>query len=154
MEDSTPEQVEAPEGGCGLWEAHAGASSWPDRWTHGERSPHQGRFAGRTCDPVGDPTLEQFAPEGLHPMEEAMLEQGYDERSPPPEDEEVAETDELTAAPIPRPPVPLSGGKVEAGSEVEPGKMGGVGGGVLRVDFIFSFLYSVLPSNKLDEFPL
>ncbi|GAB0192392.1 zinc finger and BTB domain-containing protein 5 [Grus japonensis] len=75
MENPTPEQVEAPEGGCGPWEAHAGASSWPDRWTREEGSPRQGRFAGRTCDPVGDPTLEQFAPEGLHPMEETMLEQ-------------------------------------------------------------------------------
>ncbi|GAB0204280.1 EH domain-containing protein 4 [Grus japonensis] len=71
MEDPTLEQVEAPEGGCGPWEAHAGASSWPDRWTREEGSPRQGRFAGRTCDPVGDPTLEQFAPEGLHPVGEA-----------------------------------------------------------------------------------
>ncbi|GAB0184500.1 cytochrome c [Grus japonensis] len=63
MEDPTPEQVEAPEGGCGPWEAHAGASSRPDRWTREEGSPRQGRFAGRTCDPVGDPTLEQFPPE-------------------------------------------------------------------------------------------
>ncbi|GAB0207800.1 receptor-type tyrosine-protein phosphatase zeta [Grus japonensis] len=63
MEDPTPEQVEAPEGGCGPWEAHAGASSRLDRWTREEGSPRQGRFAGRTCDPVGDPTLEQFAPE-------------------------------------------------------------------------------------------
>ncbi|GAB0209244.1 hypothetical protein GRJ2_003390100 [Grus japonensis] len=70
MEDPTPEQVEAPEGGCGPWEAHAGASSRPDRWTREEGSPRQGRFAGRTCDPVGDPTLEQFAPEGLHPVGE------------------------------------------------------------------------------------
>ncbi|GAB0177209.1 protein kinase C and casein kinase substrate in neurons protein 2 [Grus japonensis] len=60
-----------------------------------------------------------------------MLEQGNDERSPPPEDEEAAETmcDELTITPIPHPPVPLSGAEVEAGSEVEPKKMGGVGGG-------------------------
>ena len=81
-----------------------------------------------------------------------MLEQGNDERSPPPEDEEAAETpcDELTITPIPCPPVPLRGAEVEAGSEVEPGKMGGLGGGVLRFDFIFSFLYSVLLSNKLD----
>ncbi|GAB0188373.1 hypothetical protein GRJ2_001302600 [Grus japonensis] len=42
MEDPTPEQVEAPEGGCGPWEAHAGASSRPDRWTRGEGSPRQG----------------------------------------------------------------------------------------------------------------
>ena len=41
-----------------------------------------------------------------------MLEQGNDERSPPPEDEEAAETmcAELTVTPIPRPPVPLRGG--------------------------------------------
>ncbi|GAB0205817.1 zinc finger and BTB domain-containing protein 5 [Grus japonensis] len=64
------EQVEAPERGCGPWEAHAGASSWPDLWPRREKSPRQGRFAGRTCDPMGDPMLEQFAPEGLHPMEE------------------------------------------------------------------------------------
>ena len=63
-----------------------------------------------------------------------MLEQGNDERSPPPEDEELAETlcDELTVTPIPRPPVLLRGAEVEAGSEVEPGKMGGVGGGVFK----------------------
>ncbi|GAB0204953.1 AN1-type zinc finger protein 5-like [Grus japonensis] len=65
MEDPTLEQVEAPEGGCGPWEVHTVAGSWQDLWTHGKRSPRQGRFAGRTCDPVGDPTLEQFAPEGL-----------------------------------------------------------------------------------------
>ena len=67
-----------------------------------------------------------------------MLEQGTDERSPPPEDEEAAETtcDELTVTPVPRPPVPLRGAEVEARSEVEPRKMGGVGKGVLRFDFI------------------
>ena len=67
-----------------------------------------------------------------------MPEQGKSVRSPPPEEEGAAETtcDELTTTPIPRPPVPLRGEDVEAGSEVEPGKMGGVGGGVLRFDFI------------------
>ncbi|GAB0193878.1 hypothetical protein GRJ2_001853100 [Grus japonensis] len=73
MEDPTPEQVEAPEGGCGPWEAHAGASSWQDLWTCEEGSPCQGRFAGRTCDPVGDPTLEQFAPEVNEGSERAAL---------------------------------------------------------------------------------
>ncbi|GAB0179192.1 hypothetical protein GRJ2_000384500 [Grus japonensis] len=82
MENPTLEQVEAPEGGCGPWEAHAGASSWQGLWTCGERSPRQGRFAGRTCDPVGDPTLEQFAPEGLHPMEETTLERFVKDCSP------------------------------------------------------------------------
>ncbi|GAB0199289.1 T cell receptor alpha chain MC.7.G5-like [Grus japonensis] len=41
MEDPMPEQVEAPEGGCGPWEAHTGASSWQDLWTRGERIPRQ-----------------------------------------------------------------------------------------------------------------
>ena len=83
-----------------------------------------------------------------------MLEQGNDERSPPPEEEEAAETPcaELTVTPIPRPPVPLRWEVVEAGSEVEPGKMGGVGAGVLRFDCISHS--SVSFSNKLDEFPL
>ena len=68
-----------------------------------------------------------------------MLEQGNDERSPPPEDEEAAETmcHQVTITPIPCPPGPLRGGpEVEAGCEVAPGKLGGVGGGVLRFDFI------------------
>ncbi|GAB0192527.1 hypothetical protein GRJ2_001718000 [Grus japonensis] len=73
MEDPTPEQVEAPEGGCGPREAHAGASSWLDRWTREEGSPRQGRFAGRTCDPVGDPTLEQFAPEGTGELQQPKI---------------------------------------------------------------------------------
>ncbi|GAB0183943.1 zinc finger and BTB domain-containing protein 5 [Grus japonensis] len=140
MEDPTPEQVEAPEGGCGLWEAHAGASSWQDLGTRGERSPRRSRFAGRTCDSVGDPcwsslllkvctswkgpTLEQFVKncspwEGLT-LEKFMevsrerdpkVEQGKNVRSPPPEEEGVAETmcDQLTITPIPHPPVPLRG---------------------------------------------
>ncbi|CAN0042225.1 unnamed protein product, partial [Bubo scandiacus] len=33
------------------WEAHAGAGSWQNLWSHGERSPPWSRFAGRTCDP-------------------------------------------------------------------------------------------------------
>ncbi|GAB0188839.1 hypothetical protein GRJ2_001349200 [Grus japonensis] len=48
-----------------------------------ERGAHaRAGFAGRTCDPVGDPTLEQFAPEGLHPVEETMLEQFVKDCSP------------------------------------------------------------------------
>ncbi|GAB0185827.1 hypothetical protein GRJ2_001048000 [Grus japonensis] len=55
VEDPTPEQVEAPKGDCDPVEVHTGAGSWQDLWTCGERSPCQNRFAGRTCDPVGDP---------------------------------------------------------------------------------------------------
>jgi len=44
-----------PEGGCALWGACAGAGSSQDLWTRGERTPCQSRFAGRACDPMGDP---------------------------------------------------------------------------------------------------
>jgi len=37
------------------WGAPAGAGSWQDLWSRGERSPHWSRFAGRACDPMGDP---------------------------------------------------------------------------------------------------
>jgi len=42
-----------------------------------------------------------------------VLEQGKSVRSPPPEEEGVAETtcDELTANPTPGPPAPLTGGR-------------------------------------------
>ena len=55
--------------------------------------------------------LEQFAPDGLHPVGETTLEQGQSVRSPPPEEEGAAETpcDELTTTPIPRPPLPRPG---------------------------------------------
>ncbi|GAB0180406.1 EH domain-containing protein 4 [Grus japonensis] len=74
MEDPTLEQVEAPEGGCGPWEAHTGASSRPDRWTRGERSPRQSRFGGRTCDPVGDPHWSSLLLKVCIPWERLTLE--------------------------------------------------------------------------------
>jgi len=37
------------------WGACAGAGFWQDLWPHGERSPRRSRFAGRACDPTGDP---------------------------------------------------------------------------------------------------
>ena len=51
-------------------------------------------------------------------------------RSLLPEEEGVEETtcDELTATPIPCPPVLLGGRRERNGSEAEPGKKGGVGG--------------------------
>ncbi|GAB0190813.1 zinc finger and BTB domain-containing protein 5 [Grus japonensis] len=69
MEDPIPERVEAPEGGCDPWEAHAGADSWQDLWPCGQRSPHWSRFADRTCDPVGNPCWSSLVLQGLHPME-------------------------------------------------------------------------------------
>jgi len=61
-----------------------------------------------------------------------MLEQRKSVRSPPPEEEGAAETkcDELTATSIPCPPVLLRWRRQRNGSEVEPGKKGGVGGKV------------------------
>ena len=55
-----PEQVEAPEGGCGPWEAHAGAGSWQDLWPRGERSPGWSSLVLKVCTPWERPTLEQF----------------------------------------------------------------------------------------------
>ncbi|PKU41973.1 suppression of tumorigenicity 5 protein isoform x4 [Limosa lapponica baueri] len=55
MEDPMLEQVDSLKEAVTLWETHAGAGSWQDLWPHGERSPHWSRFAGRTCDPMGDP---------------------------------------------------------------------------------------------------
>ena len=78
MEDPTLEQVEAPEGGCGPWEAHAGASSRLDQWTREEGSPRQGRFAGRTCDPVGDPRWSTLLLKVCTPWERPTLEQFVD----------------------------------------------------------------------------
>jgi len=60
-----------------------------------------------------------------------MLEQGQRVRSPPPEEEGAAERmcDKLTVTPIPCPPVLLGAGQGEKpGSEVEPGKKGGLEG--------------------------
>jgi len=73
------------------WGAHAGAGSCQDLWTLGERSPRRTRFAGRACDPVGDPhwsslflkdctswealTLEKFVEDCL-PWEEPHTETG------------------------------------------------------------------------------
>ena len=148
-----------------LWEACTGAGSWQDLWTRGERSPHWSRFAGRACDPVGDPqwnslflkdctpwkgpTLEQFVKNDSHRRNswrtvsrgrDPTLEQGKTVRSPPPEEEGAAETtcDELTATPIPY-PLRCSGrgGGRKIGNEVEPGKKGGVGGRCFKICFYF-----------------
>ncbi|GAB0204741.1 zinc finger and BTB domain-containing protein 5 [Grus japonensis] len=75
MEDPKPEQVEAPEGGCGPREAHAGASFWQDLWPLGERSPGWSRFAGRTCDPMGDPRWSSLVLEVCTPWKGPTLEQ-------------------------------------------------------------------------------
>ena len=52
------------------WEVRAGAGSWQDLWTHGERGAQAGAglLAGLVT-PWKGPTLEQSAPEGLSPVE-------------------------------------------------------------------------------------
>ncbi|GAB0183427.1 hypothetical protein GRJ2_000808000 [Grus japonensis] len=69
MEDFTLEQVEAPEGGCDP----VGSPHWSrllaGRVAPWREEPTLEQVCGRTCDPVGDPTLEQSAPEGLRFVE-------------------------------------------------------------------------------------
>ena len=73
-----------------------------------------------------------------------MLEQEKSVRSPPPAEEGAAQTtcDELTAAPNPHAPAALAGRRERNGSEVEPGKKGGVGGRCFKIWFYFSPSYS------------
>lgn len=54
-----------------LWEARAGAGYWQDLQIHEERIPGWSRFAGRTCDFVGEPMLEQSIPKGQYPVDRA-----------------------------------------------------------------------------------
>jgi len=79
-------------------------------------------------------------------------EQGKSVRSPPPEEEAVAETtcDELTVTPIPHPPAPLGGRRERNGSEVEPRKKGGVGGRCFKIWFCFSLSSSDLIADELN----
>jgi len=74
-------------------------------------------------------------------------------RSPPPEEEGVAETtcDELTTTPIPHPPALLGGRRERNGSEAEPGKKGGVGGRCFKIRIYFSLSYSDLIGDKLNS---
>jgi len=67
------------------------------------------------------------------------LEQGKSARSPPPEGQEAAETtcDELTVTPFPHPPALLRGRRERKGSEVEPGKKGGVGARSFKIWIYF-----------------
>ncbi|GAB0186374.1 EH domain-containing protein 4 [Grus japonensis] len=57
------------------WEASAGAGSWQDLWPCGQRSPRWSRFAGRTCDPVGDPCWSSLLLKVCTPWKGPMLEQ-------------------------------------------------------------------------------
>ena len=86
-----------------------------------------------------------------------MLEPGKSVRSPPPEEEGVAETtwEELTQTPhSPSPCAARQGEEVEkTRSKVKPGKKGGVGGRCFKIWFYFSLSCSDLTGNKLIFFP-
>jgi len=146
MEDAMLEQGDARRSLLTPWEAVAGAGTWQDLWPRGERSPHQSRFANRTCDPAGDPhwsslflkdcspwkgpTLEQFV-KNCSPWEGLKLEQFVEDCLPwegphagageEGEKEGEAETtcDELTTTPFLVPLHRSGGGGREIGSEVE-----------------------------------
>jgi len=146
-------------GGCPtdavtLWRAHTGAGSWQDLWPHEERSPRRSRFAGRACDPVGDPHWSSLFLKDCTPWEAPTLGQGQSVRSPPHDENGAAEitSDELLATPTPRPSASL-GARRWRNSEVKlsPGKNKGWGEGVLRFVFIFSLPYSDLICNKFPQ---
>ena len=63
MEDPTLEQVDARQR---LWPCGKPVPEQAPGRTCGERSLRWSRFAGRTCDPVGGPMMEQPVCEGLH----------------------------------------------------------------------------------------
>ncbi|RMC15457.1 hypothetical protein DUI87_07649 [Hirundo rustica rustica] len=61
--DGCPEEMVSP------WETHAGAGSWQDLWTHGEKSPGWCRISERTlAGSMRDPPMEQSVPEMLCPV--------------------------------------------------------------------------------------
>jgi len=82
-----------------------------------------------------------------------MLEQGKSVRSLPPEGQGSAATtcDELTATPIPHPPVPPEGRRERNGIEAEPGKKGGMEGRCFKIWIYFSLSYSDLIGEKLNS---
>ncbi|OPJ76057.1 hypothetical protein AV530_008924 [Patagioenas fasciata monilis] len=116
MEDPMPEQVDAPEGGCDPVESPC----W-SRLLVGVVTPW-GTYAGtlflKDCTPWNRPMLEQFV-KNCSPWEGPMLEKFMEDCLPwvephtgageEHEEEGAAETtcDELTATPIPHPPVLL-----------------------------------------------
>ncbi|GAB0180907.1 hypothetical protein GRJ2_000556000 [Grus japonensis] len=85
MEDPMPEQVNAPEGGCdpvgSLLQDRSRILAGPvDPWR--ERSPHWSRFAGRTCDPMGDPRWSSLLLNDCTPWKGPTLEQFVKDCSP------------------------------------------------------------------------
>jgi len=82
-----------------------------------------------------------------------MQEQGQSVRSPPPEQKGAAETacDELTITPFPIRLCCSGGRKERNGSEVEPGKKGGVGERCFKIWIYFLLSYSDLICDELNS---
>jgi len=73
--EGTPRQSRwMPEGSCDpLQEPRAGAGSCQDLQTHGEGRPRWSRFAGRACDPMGDPCWSSLLLKDCTPWEGPTL---------------------------------------------------------------------------------
>jgi len=133
-----------------LWGTHAEAAfSW--RTAPRGKDPHWGslsRAAARGKDSRWR-RLWRTVCFGRDPM----LEQGQRVRLLPPEEKGAAETtcDELTTAPIPRPPALLRGRRERNRSEAEPRKKGGVGGRCFKIWIYFSLSYSDLIGDELNS---
>ncbi|KAF4794740.1 hypothetical protein TURU_100328 [Turdus rufiventris] len=116
-----PRAAGCPKDAVTMWEACTAAGSWQDVWTQGERA-HTGTGLLAGLGTPWGPTLEQFVPQGLHPVEEIHRGAGEDC------EEWKRQPDKLTT----KPPFPMfpsfPGEEVEKiRSEVESGKMGEVG---------------------------
>jgi len=118
-----------PKNAVTLWRDCAGAGSWQDLWNRGKRSPRQSMFAGRACDPVGDPRWSSLFLKSCSLWEGLMVEPGKWKRSPPLWRKEWRRQCVMNS-PQPPFPVPLRSGGAgrEFGSKVKPGKKGGVEG--------------------------
>ncbi|GAB0178813.1 hypothetical protein GRJ2_000346600 [Grus japonensis] len=82
VKDPMLEQVETPEGGCDP----VGSPRWSRLLAgpvdHGERSPRQSRFSGRTCDPMGDPRWSSLLLKVCTPWKGPTLEKSVKNCSP------------------------------------------------------------------------
>jgi len=71
-------------------------------------------------------------------------------RSPPPEEEGAAETDELTATSIPCPPASFLGEVENSGVKLSSGRRERWGKGVFKIWFYFSLSCSDLIGKKIN----
>jgi len=72
MEDPTPEHVDL-KGAVTPYEVCDGAGSGQVLWPRGEMSPHWSRFAGTSCDTMGDPRWSSLFLKDCTPSKGPML---------------------------------------------------------------------------------